>query len=70
MSHPMTISRDALEDELREHFGRTIAILRPYALSHGHFHDLADVGEALRAAVHELERAEPLLRRLKRGVKV
>jgi hypothetical protein len=69
MSPALTTHRDLLEDELREHLGRLIAITRPYAMSRGRFHDIHDVAEALGAAGHELECAEVLIARLKRPVR-
>jgi hypothetical protein len=50
-------------DLIREQLRQAVAILRPYAMSSGVFHDAADVKEAVTLAQMALERAEKLLAR-------
>jgi hypothetical protein len=59
------INNDRASNELREHLSRVIEILRPYAQSHGPFHNPKDVQTAINLAGISLLRAERLASRLK-----
>jgi hypothetical protein len=64
---PMTDQqRDQLETELRDALSHCIQLLRPFAMSHGRFVDINDVGVSVSLAKHALERATTVLERLKR----
>jgi hypothetical protein len=51
-------------DAIREQLSMVIAILRPYAMSSGAFHDLVDLRVAIESAEVALERARRLVNRL------
>jgi hypothetical protein len=55
----------AVETELREQLQRVVEIVRPYANSHGHFHNALDVRTAVELAGIALERARKLAERLR-----
>ena len=57
MAGPDSILSDAVREQLRQ----VVAVLRPYAMSSGAFHNLDDVREAVILSQRALERAEKLL---------
>jgi len=57
--------RDQLESDLREQLGRSIVLVRPFAMSKGHFRDAADIIISINLAIAALERAGRLVERLK-----
>jgi hypothetical protein len=50
----------AVDDEIREQLLNALAILRPYARSHGKFVNLPDLRTAIGLAQHAIDRAELL----------
>jgi hypothetical protein len=49
-----------IENEIREQLNQVLAIVQPYARSHGGFVNWNDLREAIRLAMHAMERAQLL----------